>query len=80
MVSSADLVQLFEAVIDEEGYADAQSGGGMVDRIRAEAFARISEGIRAGNGVSELQITQFIMRRFARRRTDDRRCTHRRNQ
>ncbi len=65
VVSSADLVQLFEAVIDEKGYRTHKAAAEKVDRIRAEAFARISEGIRAGNGVSELQITQYILRRFA---------------
>jgi Xaa-Pro dipeptidase len=64
IVSSADLVQLFEAVIDEEGYASHKEAAALVDRIRAEAFARISEGVRQGNGVSELDVTQFIMRRF----------------
>jgi Xaa-Pro aminopeptidase len=65
VVSSADLVQLFEAVIDENGYRKHKAAAEKVDRIRAEAFARISEGVRAGNGVSELQITQYILRRFA---------------
>jgi Xaa-Pro dipeptidase len=64
IVSSADLVQLFEAVIDEEGYASHKEAAALVDRIRAEAFARISAGVRQGNGVSELDVTQFIMRRF----------------
>jgi Xaa-Pro dipeptidase len=65
VVSSADLVQLFEAVVDEKGYRTHKAAAEKVDRIRAEAFARIGEGIRAGNGVSELQITRYILRRFA---------------
>jgi Xaa-Pro aminopeptidase len=64
VVSSADLVQLFEAVIDEYGYRLHREAGILVDRIRAEAFARISDGVRSGNGVSEYDITQFILRRF----------------
>ena len=64
IVSSADLVQLFEAVIDEKGYASHKEAAALVDRVRAEAFARISEGIRQGNGVSELDVTNFIMQRF----------------
>jgi Xaa-Pro dipeptidase len=64
IVTSADLVQLFEAVIDEDGYASHKEAAARVDRVRAEAFARISEGVRQGNGVSELDVTQFIMRRF----------------
>ncbi len=65
VVSSADLVQLFEAVIDEKGYASHCEAAAIVDKIRAEAFQKISEGVRAGNGVSELQITRYIMDRFA---------------
>lgn len=65
VVSSADLVQLFEAVIDERGYQLHKEAADRVDRIRAEAFARIRDGVRAGNGVSEYEITQFILRRFA---------------
>jgi Xaa-Pro aminopeptidase len=64
IVSSADLVQLFEAVIDEKGYASHKEAAAQVDRVRAEAFQRISDGIRQGNGVSELDVTKFIMQRF----------------
>ena len=64
VVSSADLVQLFEAVIDEQGYASHCEAARIVDRIRAEAFAKISEGVRAGNGVSEFGVTRYIMDRF----------------
>jgi len=64
VVSSADLVQLFEAVIDEQGYSSHREAAALVDRIRAEAFARIGEGVRTGNDVSELEVTRFIMDRF----------------
>ncbi len=64
VVSSADLVQLFEAVIDEQGYATHCEAARIVDRIRGEAFAKISEGVRSNNGVSELAVTQYIMDRF----------------
>lgn len=64
VVSSADLVQLFEAVIDEKGYASHKEAGVLVDRVRAEAYQRIADGIQQGNGVSELDVTQFILRRF----------------
>ncbi len=64
VVSSADLVQLFEAVIDEKGYVSHKEAGVLVDRVRAEAYQRIADGIRQGNGVSELDVTQFILRRF----------------
>jgi Xaa-Pro dipeptidase len=64
VVSSADLVQLFESAIDEKGYATHKEAAVAVDRIRAEAFEEIGKGIRAGREVSEYGITQFILRRF----------------
>ena len=64
VVSSADLVQLFEAVVDEEGYASHKRAAVLVDRIRAEAFEQIRKGIESNNGVTEYDITQFILRRF----------------
>jgi Xaa-Pro aminopeptidase len=64
VVSSADLVQMFEAVISEEGYRLHREAGVIVDRIRAEAFARIREEVRAGGGMTEFDLQQFIMRRF----------------
>ncbi len=64
VVSSADLVQLFEAVIDEKGYQLHKEAAAIVDRIRAEAFSRIRDGIRTGDGISEYDITQMILRRF----------------
>jgi Xaa-Pro dipeptidase len=64
VVSSADLVQLFEAVIDEKGYASHKEAAAIVDRIRAEAFEKISAGVRTNSGVTELDVTRFIMERF----------------
>jgi Xaa-Pro dipeptidase len=64
VVSSADLVQLFEAVIDEKGYATHTEAARIVDQIRAEAFDRISAGVRSNSGVSELDVTRFILDRF----------------
>jgi Xaa-Pro dipeptidase len=63
VVSSADLVQLFEAVVGEEGYRLHKEAGERVDRIRAAAFDEIRKGIAMG--VSEYEITQFILRQFA---------------
>lgn len=64
VVSSADLVQLFESVIDEKGYATHKEAAAAVDRIRAEAFEEIGKAIRSGRDVTEYDITQFILRRF----------------
>jgi Xaa-Pro dipeptidase len=64
VVTSADLVQLFEAVINEEGYRLHKEAGVLVDRIRSEAFRHIREAIAARNGMTEYDLQQFIMRRF----------------
>lgn len=65
VVTSADLVQMFESVIGEEGYRSHKEAGVIVDRVRAEAFEEIRRGIARNSGVSEYEVTQFILRRFA---------------
>lgn len=64
IVSSADLVQMFEAVIDENGYRSHKEAGVLVDKIRAEAFEEIRKAIQHNTGLSEYELTQFILRRF----------------
>jgi Xaa-Pro dipeptidase len=64
IVSSADLVQLFEALISEEGYRLHKEAGVIVDRIRGEAFEQIRHAVATGNGMTEYDLQQFIMRRF----------------
>lgn len=64
IISSADLVQLFEATIPEEGYRLHKEAGVLVDRVRAEAFERIRDSIAQNGGLSEYDLTQFIMQRF----------------
>ena len=64
IVTSADLVQMFEAVISEEGYRLHKEAGVLVDRIRAEAFQRIRDAIAAQDGLTEYDLQQFIVQRF----------------
>ncbi|MBP1647746.1 MAG: Peptidase [Bacteroidetes bacterium] len=64
IVSSADLVQMFVSVISEEGYRTHKVAGAAMDRIRAQAFEEIGKAIRENTGATELDIQQFIMRRF----------------
>lgn len=64
IVSSADLVQLFEATIGEEGYRMHKEAGAIVDRIRAEAFDQIRNVVATNNGMTEYDLQQFIVRRF----------------
>jgi len=64
VVSSADLVQLFEATISEEGYQTHKEAGVIVDKIRAEAFDHIRNAIATNSSLTEYELQQFIMRRF----------------
>lgn len=64
IVSSADLVQLFEAVIDEEGYQSHIQAGKKVHQIKDEAFQKIEEALKSGETATEFDIQQYIVRRF----------------
>lgn len=64
VVSSADLVQRFEALIDERGYRLHREAGVLVDRIRKEAFAAIGDSVRGSGLLTEYELQQFILRRF----------------
>jgi Xaa-Pro dipeptidase len=65
VVSSADLVQRFVSVIDEEGYRLHKQAAGVMDRIRAEAFERVRAAIDTRDGATEHDVQQFILQRFA---------------
>jgi len=65
IVSSAELVQYFEArwtPVQREMHAEA---GRRVDRVLDEAFDRISTAVRAGEATTEFDIAEFIRRRFS---------------
>jgi Xaa-Pro aminopeptidase len=63
VVTSAELIQIFEAQLDAEGMESHLEAGRRVDRVRQEAFALIAE--RLGNG---LQIDEFFVKQFVRGR------------
>jgi len=62
--SAANLIQLFEAVITEEGYRLHREAQAKIDRIRAEAFCLIESKLKAGERFLEVEGQQFILRRF----------------
>ncbi|RKY84185.1 aminopeptidase P family protein [candidate division KSB1 bacterium] len=64
VVSSADLVQTFEALIDEEGYKLHLQAGELVQEIKNQAFKEIERAIKAGEKVTEYDIQQFIAKKF----------------
>jgi Xaa-Pro aminopeptidase len=66
VVSSADLVQYFEARWSEAQLESHMEAGRLVDEVRRNAFARIGERLRRGEPVSEWDIRQFILESFDR--------------
>ncbi len=64
IVSSADLISRFVSVISEEGYRTHKEAAGVMDRIMEEAFAMIRAGVAGGSGVTELDVQNFIVKRF----------------
>lgn len=64
IVSSANLVQIFEAVIDEKGYKSHLEAGEIVQKIKDEAFALIGQKVRNGEKITEYDVQQFIVKRF----------------
>ena len=65
VVSSAELVQIFEARWTPAMLEMHLEAGRRVDRIRAEAFDLVRGETRAGKAVDEYTVQQFVMRRFS---------------
>ncbi|MSP13362.1 MAG: M24 family metallopeptidase [Chloroflexi bacterium] len=65
IVSSANLVQTFQAVMGEEAYHSHRAAGEQVQTIKDEAFALIGAELRAARAVTTLDVQQFILRRFS---------------
>ena len=66
IVSSADLVQLFEARWSAEQFEMHLEAGRRVDAIRRSAFDEISTRLRSGRAVNEFDIQSFILTAFDR--------------
>jgi Xaa-Pro aminopeptidase len=64
VVSSAGLVQTFQAVLDEDAYRSHLEAGERVQRIKDEAFELVGAELRAGRQLSQYDVQQFIARRF----------------
>ena len=64
VVSSADLVQQFEAVINEKGYESHLKAGDIIQRIKNEAFAEVGKALGEGQKLTEYDLMQFILGRF----------------
>ncbi|HKP92601.1 MAG TPA: M24 family metallopeptidase [Chthoniobacterales bacterium] len=64
VVSSAELVQQFEAVLSPEQKQSHVEGSDKLHRVLMDAFAEIGRNIRAETPISEYDIQQFIARRL----------------
>ncbi len=64
VVSSAGLVQTFQAVLDEAAYRSHIAAGERVQRIKDEAFVLVGSSLRAGKTLTQYDVQQFIVRRF----------------
>ena len=67
VVSSADLISIFEALIDERGYQLHKEAQRDIDEIRKLAFQKIREAINSGQKLTEYELQQFIMEKFRER-------------
>jgi Xaa-Pro dipeptidase len=65
VVSSAGLVQTFQAVLDDEAYRSHLAAGERVQRIKDQAFALIGTELAAGHTLTQYDVQQFIVRRYA---------------
>jgi len=65
VVSSADLVQKYEACWTAEQLASHRAAGMAIDRIVAETFAFAAKSVREKRAITEYDLKQFILREFA---------------
>jgi len=65
IVSSADLVQVFGARLDDEAIKSHIKAGELVQSIKNEAFNLVSSSLKTGEVYNEYDIQQFILRRFS---------------
>ena len=65
ILSSANLIQIFEARWTAEQLESHLEAGRRIDRILDETFRRIGDHVRAGARISEWDAQEFIKQRFA---------------
>jgi len=66
VISSADLIQYFEARWNKQSLESHLEAGRRVDQARRRAFEMIGGKVRAGSAVSEYEVQQFIRKEFER--------------
>jgi Xaa-Pro aminopeptidase len=66
VVSSAELIQIFEAQWTPEQLESHLEAGRRVDKVRAAAFEKIRERTRNGAPLQEVEIKDFVRSEFAK--------------
>ena len=66
VVSSANLIQLFESRWTVEQLEMHLEAGRRVDQVRAAAFQKIGAALNAGESITEWQVNRFIREGFAK--------------
>jgi Xaa-Pro aminopeptidase len=64
VVSSAGLVQTFQAVLGEAAYQSHLEAGERVQRIKDQAFDLVRDEVAAGRTLTQYDVQQFIVRRY----------------
>ncbi len=64
VVSSADLIQQFEALVDEKAVKSHFKAGKLIDKILDEAFNEVRKSLKSKKYKTEYEIQQFIGKRF----------------
>ena len=65
VLSSADLVQKYEACWSKEQLESHLAAGKAIDRIVQEAFAHAAQSVRTKTAITEYDLQQWILRKFA---------------
>lgn len=65
VVSSADLVQQFEAVLDEAAIESHREAAAFVQQVKDDAYARMDRALTAGQQLTEYEIAQGILQAFS---------------
>jgi Xaa-Pro dipeptidase len=71
IVSSADLVQMTQAVLDDAQVASHRRAAAHCLAVKDAAFALIARQLRAGLAITEYDVQQFIVAEFAAAGLDD---------
>jgi len=64
VVTSAELIQYFDAQLSQAGLESHLEAGRLVDRVRTEAFQLIAAKVAARERFNEFEVAEFIRNRF----------------